>query len=206
MPKTSTHGLLCAAIGFSLLGFSSPPAATPRPAPGLPLAGQTVKKDPLPDDLPQAKLLFIKFTPVTLAPEGPKGWGQERRKYFMQKNHNKVYGESNKQLMETARRYPYAYRITTLDSVVYYHDHGYKYMLMQTSFNAAVDGSFVGTTNRGTGSSQTYNTTSVGLYVEDLNNGTKYFFEDFSETFIYYYQGQEEMLLKKISKQFKPKK
>ncbi|WP_210520921.1 hypothetical protein [Hymenobacter terricola] len=205
MKKPFTLSSLCAGVCLSVQGFAQQPT-TLSASQGIPVTGQVFKKK-LPDDLPQAKLLFIKFLPVKLPASGPKGWGAERRLYFMQKNHNDVIPEANKQLVEAAARYPYAHRITTSDSIAYYRDQqGYKYMLMQSSFTAATDGSFRGTTSHGSGTGMSINSTSVDLYVQDLNSGDKYVFDDFSETFIYYYKGQVGMLLKKTAKQFTAKK
>ena len=201
--------MLCAGIGLSFSAFAQQAASTASPTASVPQTGEIYKKK-LPDDLPQSKLLFVKFLPVKLPAEGPKGWGMQRRNYFMMKNHNEVFPEANKQLAEAAARYPYAHRITTPDSVLFYRDQGYKYMLMHSSFNSAVDGTFHGTTGntRSVGGTTTHTTTttSVDLYVQDLNKGDKYIFDDFSETFIYYYKGQVGMLLKKVSKQFMAKK
>ena len=167
----------------------------------------TKHKKVLPDDLPQQKLLFIKYAPVALPAEAPKGFfNADRRLHFMIKNHNESIPEANRQLLQTAANYPYAYRITTLDSVDYYRRRGYKYMLMQGSFNSTIDGTFQGTRAHGAGAKRTYTSTSVDIYVQDLNQKDKYVFNDFSETFIYYYKGQVEMLLKKVAKQFDTKK
>ncbi|MBF9140600.1 hypothetical protein [Hymenobacter properus] len=222
MKKPFTLICTCAAIALALPGFSQAPAmlqpvpmptASPDTSPGAILKKSNgVIKKKLPDDLPQEKLLFVKYQPLTLPPEGPKGWGIQRRNYFLKKKHNDVFPEANKQLQEAAKLYPYAHRITTLDSVAYYQEHGYKYMLMQSSFNSVADGTFQGTTGNtiGTGSpggsTRVMTTTSVDLYVQELNSGDKYVFDDFSETFIYYYKGQVGMLLKKVDKQFNAKK
>lgn len=194
MKKQLTLALLLAGIGLTF-----PALAQQRSAPieGLPLTGKVLGKE-LPADLPQSKLLFVKFVPVQLAAEAPGGFGAERRNYFMKLNHNKYLPEANKQLVAAAAHYPYAYRITTPDSVLFYRAQGYQYMLMQSAFNAYLDGSFRGTTSH----SGTYNVTSVGLYVQELNTGDKYFFDSFSESFVYAYQKQVEALLKRISKQF----
>ena len=204
MLKRVTLGLFGTGLACSLLALV-PVSITPaRPVAGL---LSTKSKSPLPDDLPQAKLLFVKYSLVELPAGGPTGWGRERAKYFTMKNHNKVTPEANTQLVETARRYPYAYRVTTLDSVPYYHEkQGYKYVLMHDGFGAGSAGQYTGMTSNHTSNGTTYTSTSIDLYVEDLNNGTRYVFNDFSGTFIYYNKGIVEMLLKKVSKQFEAKK
>lgn len=199
MTKFFTLGLLCAASCWPLLGFSQ--AASLQAIP----MGQLIRKK-LPDDLPQQKLLFVRYSPVTLPATPPRMFTAERGVYKLQENHNAVIPKSNEQLVEAAARYPFAYRITTLDSVTYYRDHGYKYMLMQSSFNSGVDGTYRGTRGHGMGASRTYTSTSVDLYVQNLQNGDRYVFDDFSQTFIYYYKGQVGMLLKKVDKQFDAKK
>lgn len=118
------------------------------------------------------------------------------------KNHNEVIPESNEQLAKASAKYPFAHRTTTLDSVSYYKERGYKYMLMQSSFNATIDGTYKGTRGSGMGANRTSSPTTVNLYVQNLQNGDKYVFNDFSETFTYYYKGQVGMLLKQVSKQF----
>ncbi len=201
MKKYLTLSVLGAAFGVALPGLAQQPAAalTAQDAP----IGQVYKKK-LPDDLPQSKLLFIKYSAVPLPSERPKD--MPRRLYGMQQNHNEASVRANEQLVEAAARYPYAHRLTTLDSVAYYRAQGYKYMLMQSSFNSMANGSFQGTQVHGFGSNASYTTTSVDLYVQDLNTNDKYIFDEFSQTFIYYYKGQVGMLLKKADKQFKTKK
>jgi hypothetical protein len=178
-----------------------------------PFTGQSFKQAPvgrvfrkkLPDDLPQEKILFVRYSPVTLPTQVPKMFTAERGQYSLKKNHNEVIPEANEQLVKMSAEYPYTYRITTLDSVGYYQARGYKYMLMQSSFNSAIDGTYLGTRGSGMGANRTYTSTSVDLYVQNLQNGDKYVFNDFSQTFIYYYKGQVGMLLKQVNKQFKPK-
>jgi|GEM_PF-3268256 len=165
--------------------------------------GQDFKKK-LPDDLPQSKLLFIKHTLMPLPAERPKD--MPRLYYGSRKRHNESAVEANNQLRDAVKDYPYAYRITTQDSVEYYRAQGYKYKLFHTSFNAVLNGTFQGTRGHGMGNNRTYTTTTTWLYVQDLNNHDRYIFDDFSETFIYYYKGQVGMLNKKVSKQFGVKK
>lgn len=203
MKKHFTLCFLGSVISFASFAQQSTDISPLPDRKDLPLVG-TVYKKKLPDDLPQAKLLFIKHSPVPLPDKRPKD--MPRGLYNMQENHNNVYGRANEQLVEAAARYPYAHRITTLDSVAYYRDHGYKYMLMQTSFSSVVNGTFRGTTGHGMGANRTYASTSVDLYVQDLANNDRYVFDEFSETFVYYYKGQVGMLLKKVDKQFKVKK
>ncbi|GAB3668736.1 hypothetical protein GCM10027594_33980 [Hymenobacter agri] len=77
---------------------------------------------------------------------------------------------------------------------------------MHDGFGAGAAGQYTGMTSNRTSNGTTYTSTSIDLYVEDLNNGTRYVFNDFSGTFIYYNKGIVEMLLKKVSKQFEAKK
>lgn len=168
-----------------------------------PPTGQYFKKK-LPDDLPQAKLLFIRQTRLNLPLERPDD--MPRLYYSSRKRHNEMAYEANKQLDEAVLKYPYAYRVTTQDSVDYYRARGYKYKLFHSSFNAVLDGTYQGTRGHGMGAGRTYTSTSVDLYVQDLSTNDKYVFDSFSETFIYYYKGIVGMLVKKASKQFAGKK
>ena len=155
--------------------------------------GQVFNKK-LPDDLPKAKILFIKFSPAAVPVERPTE--MSRRDYKLLEQHAVNYPHANEQLVKATAEYPYAYRITTQDSTAYYQERGYRYVLMHNSFNSFVNGTF-----RGSGSNPS-SPTMVDLYVKDLSNGDKYIVDDFSETFVYYYKGLVGMLLKRIHKQF----
>lgn len=203
MPKKILFGILCINSCLMMPSFSSSLPTGHAFKRDVPV-GRTIRKK-LPDDLPREKLLFIRYSPVILPAQVPRMFTTERGLYNFKKNHNEVIPESNEQLTKMSSKYPYAYRITTLDSISHYQARGYKYMLMQSSFNAAVEGTYQGTRSRGVGANQSYNSTSVNLYVQDLQSGDKYVFNDFSETFIYYYKGQVGMLLKQVKKQFNPK-
>lgn len=156
-------------------------------------AGQVFNKK-LPDDLPKAKMLFIKFSPAAVPAERPKE--MSRRDYKLLEHHAVNYPHANEQLVKAAAEYPYAHRITTQDSITYYQERGYRYVLMHNSFNSFINGTF-----RGSGSNASA-PTMVDLYVKDLSNGDKYVVDDFSETFVYYYKGLVGMLLKRVHKQF----
>lgn len=202
MKQRFTLSLFGIAVCLSLPGLAQQPAVAPT-AQDAP-AGQTYTKK-VPDDLPQSKLLFIKHSPVLLPAERPKGM-LNRRVYATQERHNEASVKANEQLVEAAAHYPFAHRITTLDSIAYYRAQGYKYMLMHSSFNAFTNGTYQGTKVHGGGANATYTTTSVDLYVQDLATNDRYVFDHFSETFLYYYKGQVGMLVKKVDKQFKAKK
>lgn len=153
-------------------------------------------KNELPDDLPQSKLLFIKYSPANVPAKRPDN--MSRRQYSLLKNHNEVYLTANEQLIKAAAHYPFSYRITTQDSSTYYAQQGYKYSLFHTSFNAMTDGTYVGTSSNGYYS----NVTTVKLFVQDLTMGNRYPVDTFSETFVYYYKGIVGKFLKKVNKQF----
>lgn len=192
-------------LTFLLAGLGSAvPAWAQEQTDETPTAKGQVFKRKLPDDLPQSKLLFVKHTIVPLPAERPED--MPRLYYGSRKRHNEAAVEANKQLLEAVKEYPFAYRITTQDSVDYYRTQGYKYKLFHSSFNAVLNGTFQGTRGHGMGANRTYTTTSVDLYVRDLTNNDKYIFDGFSETFIYYYKGQVGMLVKKVRKQFDAKK
>ena len=189
---------LLAGLGSTMPAFSQKqPESTPAEK------GQIFNKK-LPDDLPQSKLLFVKQPIIDIPAERPSDMNWL---YFRaDKRNNEAATKANAQLLEAVRQYPFAYRITTPDSIDYYRTQGYKYKLYHSSFNSLRDGSFQGTTSHVTGGTRTYTSTSVDLYVQDLNNNDKYIFDSFSETFVYYYKGIVEMLVKKVSKQFDVKK
>lgn len=156
-------------------------------------------KEELPADLPQAKLLFIKYSPVNVPASRPHD--MPHRQYSLLRNHNEVYMVANEQLVKAAARYPFSYRITTQDSSTYYAQRGYKYALFHSSFNAVADGIYTGTRSNGYYSTKT----DVKLFVQDLSTGNRYQVDTFSETFIYYYKGIINNFLKKVDKQFNRK-
>lgn len=197
MKKSFTLLTLCIGLCSSFHGYSQAAAGSEVPL------GKYIKKK-LPDDLPQSKLLFIRQTRLDLPLERPDD--MPRMYYNSRKRHNEAAYEANKQLEAAVVNYPYAYRITTQDSVEYYRAQGYKYKLFHSSFNAVLNGTFRGTQGHGMGANRTYTSTSVDLFVQDLATNDKYVFDSFSETFIYYYKGIVGMLVKKVKKQFDAKK
>ena len=180
--------LLSNALVAPVFGQQAPASSATSP--------RQVFKKTLPADLPTAKLLFIKHSPVAIPAERPAN--MTRRNYKLLEQHAVNFPHANEQLEKAVQRYPFAHRITTQDSVAYYQAKGYKYVLFHQSFNAFTEGRFSGT--RGN------SPTMVDLYVQDLGTGDRYIVEDFSETFIYYYKGLVGMLLKRVDKQFDAKK
>ena len=112
--------------------------------------------------------------------------------------------------MESAvSHYPFAYRITTLDSTSYYSAHGYKYVLFHQSFNAFTNGTFKSTNGNAANATvidAANADTYVDLYIQDLSSRDKYIIDNFSESSIYSYKGLIGMLLKRVEKKFKAKK
>ena len=175
-----------------------------------PASGNVFNKT-LPDDLPNSKLLFIKFRPVLVPAERPANMSPANYKLLQQ--HAITYPRANEQLASAVAHYPFAYRITTLDSTSYYSAHGYKYVLFHQSFNAYTNGTFKGTNGTSANTSildaATANATAdtfVELYIQDLSSRDKYVIDSFSESSIYNYKGLIGMLLKRVEKQFKAKK
>ena len=165
----------------------------------------------LPDDLPKSKLLFVKFRPAPVPAERPANMSAAAYKLLQQ--HAINYPRANEQLATAVAHYPFAYRITTLDSTSYYSAHGYKYVLFHQSFNAYTNGTFKGTNGTSANTSildaATANATAdtfVELYIQDLSSRDKYVIDSFSESSIYNYKGLIGMLLKRVEKQFKAKK
>lgn len=165
----------------------------------------------LPEDLPQSKILFIKFMPVPVPAERPANMSPAKYKLLQQ--HAINYPRANEQLAVAAAHYPFPSRITTLDSTSYYSAHGYKYVLFHQSFNAFTNGTFKGSS----GGSASTNFVDVGnanatadnfvdLYIQDLTSRDKYIIDNFNESSIYNYKLLVNMLLKCVEKQFKAKK
>ena len=150
----------------------------------------------LPDDLPQAKLLFVKYSAIDVPAKRPDNLSRQQYKLII--NHNEVFPTTNAQLVKAAAKYPFPYRITTQDSVTYYAEHGYKYALFHSSFDAVKTGHYVGSSSNG----YYTNTTTVKLFIQDLTTGKHYPVDTFSETFIYYYKGIVKLLMKRVDKQF----
>lgn len=189
--------LCCTLYHYASTGFVQQLTAPLTPAADK-AAERSSKGDQgrLPADLPQAKLLFIKYSPVEVPSNRPDN--MTRRQYGLLKNHNEVYAAANEQLVKAAANYPFGHRITTQDSSTYYATRGYKYALFHSSFNATTDGTYAGTNGN-------YATT-VKLFVQDLATGNRYQVDTFSETFIYYYKGIVGKLLKQVAKQFPAEK
>jgi hypothetical protein len=183
----------------------------------LPALGQqatasgNVYSKTLPEDLPQSKILFVRFMPAPVPAERPADMSPTKYKLLQQ--HAINYPRANEQLESAAAHYPFAYRITTLDSTSYYSAHGYKYVFFHQSFNAFTNGTFKGTT----GSTATTNYLDasnanaaadnfVALYIQDLSSRDRYIIDNFNESSIYNYKLLGNMLLKRVEKQFKAKK
>ena len=161
----------------------------------------------LPDDLPKSKLLFIKFRPAPVPAERPANMSTAAYKLLQQ--HAINYPRANEQLASAVAHYPFAYRITTLDSTSYYSAHGYKYVLFHQSFNAFTNGTFKSTNGNAANATviDAVNAdTYVDLYIQDLSSRDKYIIDNFSESSIYSYKGLIGMLLKRVEKKFKSKK
>ena len=161
----------------------------------------------LPDDLPKSKLLFVKFRPAPVPAVRPANMSAAAYKLLQQ--HAINYPRANEQLATAVAHYPFAYRITTLDSTSYYSAHGYKYVLFHQSFNAFTNGTFKSTNGNAANATviDAVNAdTYVDLYIQDLSSRDKYIIDNFSESSIYSYKGLIGMLLKRVEKKFKSKK
>ena len=161
----------------------------------------------LPDDLPKSKLLFVKFRPAPVPAERPANMSAAAYKLLQQ--HAINYPRANEQLASAVAHYPFAYRITTLDSTSYYSAHGYKYVLFHQSFNAFTNGTFKSTNGNAANATvidAANADTYVDLYIQDLSSRDKYIIDNFSESSIYSYKGLIGMLLKRVEKKFKAKK
>ena len=177
--------ILCFGIGLTL----------PARGQQAPAAGMVYVKT-LPEDLPAAKMLFIKFRPAPVPAERPTNMSPNMYKGLQQ--HALNYPRANEQLLKAAALYPFAYRITTLDSTSYYSERGYKYVLFNQSFNAFTGGYFKNT--------DAATPAVVDLYIQDLASRDKYIIDSFNEPSVYSYKMLVGMLLKRVEKQFKAKK
>ena len=195
-------------LPLTLLAFSNfllaPAFAQQGPASG------NVYSKTLPDDLATSKILFIKFLPAPFPAERPATMSPVKYKLLQQ--HATNYPRANEQLTAAAAHYPFAYRITTLDSTSYYSTRGYKYVLFHQSFNAFTNGTFKGTNSAASNAmADVANTNApvdnyVDLYIQDLSSRDKYVVGSFDESSIYNYKNLVGMLLKRVEKQFKAKK
>ena len=182
----------------------------PALAQQVPASGNVYSKS-LPDDLPNSKLLFIKFVPAPVPAERPTTMSPTNYKLLQQ--HAVNYPRANEQLAAAVAHYPFGYRVTTLDSTSYYSAQGYKYVLFHQSFNAFTNGTYKGSKGNTAGSAivdvanaNAPTDTFVDLYIQDLSSRDKYVIDNFSESTIYNYKGLVGMLLKRVEKQFKAKK
>jgi hypothetical protein len=177
--------ILCFGIGLRLpaLGQQAPAAGT-------------VYTKTLPEDLPTAKLLFVKFRPAPVPTERPKNMPASM--FLGLQQHAVNYSRANEQLLKSAALYPFAYRITTQDSTSYYYERGYKYVLFNQSFNAFTGGYFKNT--------DVTTPAVVDLYIQDLASRDKYIIDSFNEPSVYSYKMLVGMLLKRVEKQFNAKK
>ncbi|MCC3157059.1 hypothetical protein LJ737_07405 [Hymenobacter sp. 15J16-1T3B] len=170
-------------------------------------ANAHIFKDQLPNDLPQAKILYIKFEPVQVPAQRPEGMTSEA--YTRLRWHNQNCGWSGDQLRQAARKYPFAYRITTQDSVAYYRSQGYKYLLFHDSFNSFLTNNYQGVRTHMSFSGGTRyfqeEITTVDLYVQDLTTNDFYVVDKFSEHHLYKYSLIIPLLTKKASKTFPAK-
>jgi hypothetical protein len=195
-------------LPFGLLCFSS--LLVPAYAQQAPPTGAVYGKT-LPDDLPTSKLLFIKFRPAPVPAERPANMSAAHYKLLQQ--HATNHPRANEQLAAAVAHYPFAYRITTLDSTSYYSAQGYKYVLFHQSFNAYTNGTFKGTNGAAASNALANGANTNGpadnfvdLYIQDLSSRDKYIIDSFSESSIYNYKTLVGMLLKRVEKQFKAKK
>lgn len=187
---------LCASLGLTL-------SALGQQAPAVSKAYDKI----LPDDLPTAKLLFVKFRPVPVPAERPQNMSPDNYKAL--KQHAVDYPKANDQLEKAAAHYPFAYRITTRDSTAYYATRGFKYVLFHQSFGKFTDGNYKepkASNDINYKENSIPNDIFVDLYIQDLSSRDRYRVDAFSETSIYNYKGLVGMLLKRVEKQFKAKK
>jgi hypothetical protein len=177
-------------VSLLCLGLTLPTLGQQAPAAGV------VYTKTLPDDLPTAKMLFIKFRPAPVPEERPTNMPPNMYKGLQL--HAVNYLRANEQLQKAAALYPFPYRITTQDSTSYYYERGYKYVLFSQSFNAFTGG-YYKTTDAATPA-------VVDLYLQDLSSRDKYVVDTFNEPSVYSYKMLVGMLVKRVEKQFKAKK
>jgi hypothetical protein len=109
--------------------------------------GDSPKK--LPDDLPTATILFLKFDSVSLPETRPKS--SSRTYYDKWQKHNASIPTYNTQLRAYASKYPYNYKIVSMTDTAKYRSYGAKYLFWFNPFDMFTIG----------GNSLTYNKTKV---------------------------------------------
>jgi hypothetical protein len=151
----------------------------------------------LPADLPQAKLLFVRFRVVAVLGKEELAATMSRpaagRTAYAREHHNAWAADANRQLVQAAARYPFAYRITSDDSVAYYAARGYRYKLFHDHMGAAAQAYYAGSQDHA----------PAELYLKDLVTNDQYIFASFSKSAGYNYRMLVGKLISKVERQFK---
>ncbi|MBL4898838.1 MAG: hypothetical protein JKX76_04210, partial [Colwellia sp.] len=93
----------------------------------------------LPDDLPKAKVLFLKYEITKQASRKPTS-KEEKIIYNRVSTHNKKVEKANKDLASALKSYPYEYKICTREEVEKWGKEGYKYVLDSDMFTQMSNG------------------------------------------------------------------
>ena len=169
--------------------------------------GKITKKSirELPADLKTETILFLKFDSVELPAERPKG--RAKVDYIKWKNHNEMVPRYNKELRESAKSYPYKYKIISMTDTANYKSHGAKYLFWMNSFDAFTEKVTYRSGHwHGAGSNRTFTAADNGtaLGIIDLTSGRTYLVNwtlGVSRTTMYY--AMMGMLTNKIKRQAK---
>lgn len=151
----------------------------------------------LPEDLNTSKIIFLEFTPTPVSNEKPGGFS-ENQLWKMHKRRNEEMPESNKELNEEAKNYPFEYVICKRTEIDTYKSKGYKYLLDCGLFQGIDSGE-----NMYAGyKKQVYSE----LYIINLETGDKHRVMDVTDTFVFKYKLIMKTLNKEVRKKYNIKK
>ena len=157
----------------------------------------------LPEDLKTETLLFLKFDSIDVPAKRPKGY--DKVQFIQYHNHNEKVPKLNKELRESAAKYPYKYKIISMTDTAKYKSYGAKYLFWMNSFDAFTEGRTYGPSGHFEGGTYVSNGgEGTALGIADLTSNKKYLISwtiGMSRT--YMYREMIGMLNNKIRKQFK---
>ena len=148
----------------------------------------SAQKKKLPEDLNVEKIVFFEYE------ELPIEDGMKNMVKRMYTKRNKYGAESNAQLKEAAKKYPFNYTISNRSNVEELIAQGYKYALdndMMIKYNNGV--------NMYAGSDTRY---VADMFVLNLETGSRYYLFEISSTYCYAYKKIMNKFINKVNKEF----
>lgn len=150
----------------------------------------------LPDDLDEAKIVFLNLDSAFVEEEKPK-IREEKARWAFKKIHNVNVPKSNAQLASIAPKYPFTYKIGRRSQLENYKAEGYKYVLDYVPFTEAQQGI------RHTNSNYRV---QFPVYIENLENGDIYLLGYVTDNFVYKYKSIfNKYFLKDVKSKFRSK-